>query len=211
MKGCIWTVAEGLQRSGANECWVWAPEQQRVRSWLTTGSCHPGVAPQGPPSSHGDKSRLQSASPRKNALALKHSLVHIRMNAKHEGFGRKRFLGKFQPGRMETSARTGRGAGSLEAGTGQYHCDLPPWRKKEISRQFSPRKRFSVGREANKPSSPTAAGAAIPDAVCRADGAARRGHATRPPVTPTPVSRAVPADDKRIAGCFRDVVFLESH
>ena len=34
------------------------------------------------------------------------------------------------------------------------------------------------------------------------------GPATQPPATPTPVSRAVPADDKQIAGCFGGVVFF---
>lgn len=87
-----------------------------------------------------------------------------------------------------------------------------PSGEKRNQQAVFPTETFSVGKEANKPSSPMAAGAAIPDALCRADGAARGGPATQPPVTPTPVSRAVPADDKQIAGCFRDVViFLESH
>lgn len=67
---------------------------------------------------------------------------------------------------------------SLEARTGQYHCDSPsrppPLQKKkeEISRQFFTQKHFGAGREAIKPSSPTAAGAAVPDG---ADGAAPGG------------------------------------
>lgn len=163
LKRCIWTVAKGPQRSGSSECWVWAPGAAECSQLAQNRVLPPWGGTKGSPSSHSDEPQ---------SLAWKHSSVQGRANAKHEGFGRTIFLMEFQPGRKETSAPTG--MGSLEAGARRYHCH------QELSRQCSIWECFPCWKRSQGAIATQGSGSAIPDAVCKADGAAQGGRATQP-------------------------------
>lgn len=143
--------------------------------------------------------------PWKNTLPPKHGSAQARANAKLAHFGRKRFLGKFQPCRTETSARTGAGARSLSAGFISISLSLEEPR---TSPAFPTETFWCWWRNQ---------GAFITQCHghCRsghgADGEAQ-GDISSATSHTEPVSGAVPAGDRQIAACFGDAVaLLELH
>lgn len=108
-----------------------------------------------------------AAPPRKNALAVRHSSVQVRTNAKHQGFGRKGFLGEFQ---LSTNRR---GPGPWRQGQGSATVSFALV-KAGISRGLSPQKRLRVGSAAKEPSSRRAVG--LPSWGCAGHMEQLRGH-----------------------------------